>query len=154
MVAVDQTAAVATTTSANGTNGGAAAAAVVAGHYYTGTTNVALGGAWHAQEVARKRSLKLAAGAEARAAAHAAENGRMAAEVEAMRQKVRVAMQLLGESKETEGERERAGIGRTASALPCPVGVLNRNSTPHISLSPPPRWPPSHPNDRRSKLVS
>ncbi len=95
---------------------------MVAGHYYTGTTNVALGGAWHAQEVARKRSLKLAAGAEARAAAHAAENGRMAAEVEAMRQKVRVAMQLLGESKETEGERERAVSSRSNRLRACFFG--------------------------------
>ena len=39
---------------------------------YTSTTNVALGGAWHAQEAARQRSLELAAGAEVRAAdAHA-----------------------------------------------------------------------------------
>jgi hypothetical protein len=90
---------------------------------YTSTTNVALGGAWHAQEAARQRSLELAAGAEVRAADAHATSTRLAMENDAMRQKVRVAMELLGEAREAEAEKDRAVVrARGAAAAAAAAG--------------------------------
>ena len=82
----------------------------------TSAANLALGGAWHAQEAARQRSQELAARAELRAAAAAAENEVLRTASAAMERELEVALGLLGKAKEKEGERERALVKARGSA--------------------------------------